>query len=40
MILMVYDMICQGKTEGVFQLESGGMKSVYARAAATHVWRI
>lgn len=22
----VYDMICQGKTEGVFQLESGGMK--------------
>lgn len=23
---MVYDMICQGKTEGVFQLESGGMK--------------
>ena len=23
---LVYDMICQGKTEGVFQLESGGMK--------------
>ena len=23
---MVYDMICQGKTEGVFQLESSGMK--------------
>ncbi|MGN0135517.1 DNA polymerase III subunit alpha [Anaerotignum sp.] len=23
---VVYDMICQGKTEGVFQLESGGMK--------------
>ena len=37
---MVYDMICQGKTEGVFQLESGGMKQFIPKLLESHIAEI